>query len=114
MEILKKLTTPMRTIGAMVTTPLGAIIDKSQAAAESNVFPSDSIGATIANDAANEESSVGGAWANTLVLYVGWAAVLFSIFGAVACGVLKKAPIRRRRRKATRKTTRRRTYRRKK
>ena len=106
----------MRSIGAMLVTPIGKIIDKSGAAAESNVFPSASIGSTIANDAANDESSVGGAWANTLVLFVGWTAVLFGVFGAVACGVLKKKPVMRRRRKTTRRktTARRRSYRRKK
>lgn len=115
MELLSKLTAPMRSVGAMIIAPIGKIIDKTGAPDSSNMFPSESIAGTIANDAANEESSVGGAWANTLVLYLGWAAVLFSILGAVGVGVLKKTPMRRRRRKpTTRKTARRRTYRRRK
>lgn len=115
MEILSKLNAPMRAVGSVVLKPLGFIIEKAQASATSNVFTAEAVEGAIATDASEEQSSVSGAWANMVVLYVGWAAVLFSIFGAVLCGAFKKKPMRRRRRKATtRRRTTRRTYKRKK
>ena len=107
----------MRAVGSIVLKPLGFIIEKSGASSTSNVFTADAVTGAIATDVEEESNSVSGGWANTIILYLGWAAVLFSIFGAVLCGAVKKKPMRRRRRKTAttrRRTTRRRTYNRKK
>ena len=104
----------MRTVGALVLKPIGWLAEKSGASAQSNVFTADAVTGAIDNDVAEGESSVAGAWANTIVLYLGWSVVMFTILGAVlGGGVLKKMPMRKR--KATRKrATTRRTYKRRK
>lgn len=105
----------MRAVGALVLKPIGWLAEKSGASATSNVFTASAVTGAIDNDVAEDESSVGGAWANTLVLYLGWGVVMFTILGAVlGGGVLKKMPMRRKRRTTRKRATTRRTYKRRK
>lgn len=107
----------MRAVGAALFPIVGKAIDASAPQDSSNVYPSQVVTDTIANDVAEDTSSAGGAWANTIVLYVGWCAVLFTIIGCLICKVFPKKYTRRRyKRRTARKTytRRRRTYKRKK
>ena len=105
----------MRTVGALVLKPIGWLAEKSGASAMSNVFTADAVTGAIDSDVADGESSVSGAWANTLVLYLGWSVVMFTILGAVlGGGVLKKMPMRRKRKATRKRATTRRTYKRRK
>lgn len=108
----------MRAVGAMLFPIIGKIVDKTTPFEQSNVFGSAAVSGAIANDSTEDEASVSGGWANTLVLYTGWTAVLFLIIGYFLCKVLPKKYARKRRRPMTRKrrtTTRsRRTYKRRK
>ena len=118
MEILQKLTAPMRAVGAALFPIVGKAVAASAPQDTSNVYPSQVVTSTIANDAAEDVSSAGGAWANTIVLYVGWCAVLFTLIGCLICKVFPKKYTRRRyKRKTTARKTytrRRRTYKRRK
>ncbi len=112
----------MRTTGAAIFPAVATIVDASAPSEVSNVFTGSAVNQAIKNDVESDSSSVAGAWANTVVLFVGWTAVLFLGLGFLLSMVLgKKKPVRRRRRAttATRRrrtptTRRRRTYKRRK